>query len=202
MLYLITCEFYQNNNFTVWKKRCFSSWNEIPWNLNNWSFVLIWSGNKLEHVKICPEMAIPFFDQLYCQCLLFPLKYLKYLLYFFKIQHIFFQSKNFYLKWVQKRSKKYISSLWVQIRKIRKPYFYRHINSQWFLGQPLGFARLVAWFLNICSCFLIPHRTQTASIRGKSQGLLNKTIFPIGAKGLLVILWKYKEADSYMDVLH
>lgn len=51
-------------------------------------------------------MAIPFFDQLYGQCLLFSWKYQKYLLYFFKIQHIFFQNKFFYLKWIREEVKK------------------------------------------------------------------------------------------------
>lgn len=183
--------------------RCFSSWNEIPWYLSNWSFVVMWSGNKLEHGKICPEMAIPFFDQLYCQCY-FPRNtwcicciFLRCSMSFSKTFFFFFNNK-----WVQKRHEKRISTLWGQIKKIRKPFFYIHNNTQSFLGQCLGFSRLVTLFLNIYSCFLLTHQTQTVLVRQKSEGLLNKTIFPIEANRLVVSLWKYKEADRYVNVLY
>lgn len=39
-------------------------------------------------------------------------------------------------------------------------------------------------------------------VRQKSEGLLNKTIFPIEANRLVVSLWKYKEADRYVNVLY
>lgn len=51
----------------------------------------------------------------------------------------------------------------------------------------------------MCDCFLL---YQTAAVRGKSQGLPNETTFPKGAKVLLVSLWEYKEAESYVEILH
>lgn len=115
----------------------------------------------------------------------------------FLFLHIFFfQNKIFYLKWVQRRSKKYIPPWWLQSKKIGKPYFYCIL---------IAISEMASWFCKACclvfkhNCFLV---SQTAAVRGKSQSLSNKTTFPTGAKMLLVSLWEYKEADIYMDVLH
>ena len=74
------------------------------------------------------------------------------------------------------------------------------VNNFW--DNPSVLQSLLPDFLNIFSCFLLTYRIQTVLVRGKSQGLLSKTIFPIGAKRLSVSLWKYKETERYVNILH